>query len=114
MQKTTAAHARLEGLNLRLRRALGTMLERRGQRLAAQSQLLGSLGYRQVLGRGFALVRDSSGQPLHRATDVTDGARLDLEFADGHRTAMAGDTPAKAVPDKSTRGRPKTAQGSLF
>ncbi len=35
------------------------MLERRGQRLAAQSQLLGSLGYRQVLGRGFALVRDS-------------------------------------------------------
>ncbi len=41
------------GLNLRLRRALGTMLERRGQRLAAQSQLLGSLGYRQVLGRGL-------------------------------------------------------------
>ncbi len=114
LQKTVAARARLDGLNLRLQRAVKTLLERRGQRLATQSQLLGSLGYRQVLARGFALVRDGSGQPLHRAADIAAGARLDLEFADGHRTAIAGDTPAKAVPDKPARARPKTAQGSLF
>jgi exodeoxyribonuclease VII large subunit len=114
VQKTTVAHGRLEGLNLRLQRAITTLLERRGQKLAAQSQLLGSLGYRRVLARGFALVRDSNGQPLHRAADVTDGTRLDLEFADGHRSAIASDSPARAVPDKSARGRPKTAQGSLF
>jgi exodeoxyribonuclease VII large subunit len=114
VQKTTVARGRLEGLNLRLQHAVETMLERRAQKLAAQSRLLGSLGYRRVLARGFVLVRDSSGQPLHRAADVTDGTRVDLEFADGHRSAIAGDTPAKAVPDKSARGRPKTAQGSLF
>ncbi len=44
-------------------------------------------------------------------TDVTDGARLDLEFADGHRTAMAGDTPAKAVPDKSHARAPEDSAG---
>jgi exodeoxyribonuclease VII large subunit len=114
VQKTTTARGRLEGLDLRLQRAIATLLERRSQKLATQSQLLGSLGYRRVLARGFALVRDSSGQPLHRAADVTDGTRLDIEFADGHRTAIAGDMPARTVPEKSVRGRPKTAQGSLF
>ena len=113
-QKTLAAHGRLEGLDLRLRRAVAATRERRSQRLATQSQLLASLGYRQVLARGFALVRDSDGRPLHRASDVADGARLDLEFADGHRTATAGDAPAKAAPSKPVRAPPKTAQGSLF
>ena len=99
---------------MRLRRALAATLERRSQRLASQSQLLASLGYRQVLARGFALVRDSDGRPLHRAADVADGARLDLEFADGHRGATAGDAPAKAAPAKVVRPPRKTAQGSLF
>ncbi len=115
VQKTTVAHGRLEGLNLRLQRAITTLLERRGQKLAAQSQLLGSLGYRQVLARGFVLVRDISGQPLHRAADVTDRTKLDLDVRQWPSDRdPAGDMPAGAVPDKSVRGRPKTAQGSLF
>ncbi len=111
-QKVTTARQRLTGLDARLRRAATSGLERRGQRLAAQTQLLGTLGYRQVLARGFALVRDADGMPLHRAADVVDGARLDIEFADGHRSATAGE--AKAAPAKAVRARAKPTQGSLF
>jgi exodeoxyribonuclease VII large subunit len=109
--KAATARQRLEGLDARLRRAAASGLERHGQKLAAQSQLLGTLGYRQVLARGFALVRDAEGQPLHRAADVVNGARLDIEFADGHRSATAGDV-AKAAPAKAPRAKP--TQGSLF
>ncbi|QAY97305.1 exodeoxyribonuclease VII large subunit [Methylovirgula ligni] len=112
-QKVTTARQRLTGLDARLRRAAASGLERRGQRLAAQTQLLGTLGYRQVLARGFALVRDADGMPLHRAADVADGARLDIEFADGHRSATAGEA-TKAAPAKAVRARAKPTQGSLF
>ncbi len=113
-QKTAAARQRLEGLNARLRRGATTGLDRQGRRLATQAQLLGTLGYRQVLTRGFALVRDVDGRPLHRAADVTEGARLDIEFADGHRSATADEAATKAAPAKALHPRAKPTQGSLF
>ena len=97
-------------MEARLRRGVTAGLERQGQKLAAQSQLLGTLGYRQVLARGFALVRDADGRPLHRAADVAEGARLDIEFADGHRSATADADAAKAAPAKAPRPRPKPTQ----
>jgi exodeoxyribonuclease VII large subunit len=36
------------------------------------------------LQRGYAVVRDNDGQPLHAAAAVKTGAALDIEFADGH------------------------------
>jgi exodeoxyribonuclease VII large subunit len=113
-QKAATARQRLKGLEGRLRRAVRTRLEQKGQRLTARSQLLGSLGYRQVLARGFALVRDAEGRPLHRAADVAAGARLEIEFADARRSAIAGDAGATAAPAKIPRPRAKPTQGSLF
>jgi len=61
-------------------------------------------------------VRDEQGQPLHRAVDVIDRTRLDIEFADGHRTATAGarDSAPTAPATKAMRAPKKTSQGSLF
>jgi len=52
--------------------------------------LLAALSYRSVLARGFALVRNEAGHPLHAAADVEPGTRLELEFSDGRVAATAG------------------------
>ena len=84
--------------------------ERRVQRLTSADKLLNAFSYRAVLSRGFALVRDGKGFPLHAASAVTPGMSLDIEFADGRVGATA---------DKEPRGKAKTrggpaGQGSLF
>ncbi|MDB5649867.1 MAG: exodeoxyribonuclease large subunit [Hyphomicrobiales bacterium] len=129
-QTSTAARARLDQLRDRLLRASTNDRGRRVERLATLSKLLGSLGYGNVLARGFALVRDAAGQPLRSAKAIAPGDRLELEFADGRLGAVADGTPAsgggQAVPAKPTtvKAAPeKTAapkksapagQGSLF
>jgi exodeoxyribonuclease VII large subunit len=88
-------------------------------------QLLTALSYRSVLARGFALIRDEAGHPLHAAADVGPGARLELEFSDGRvgATADAG-RPVPVQPQQPSQAprqprRPKrvikpVGQGSLF
>ena len=85
-------------------------LERRRSRVESADKLLNAFSYRAVLSRGFALVRDGKGFPLHAASAVTPGMSLDIEFADGRVGATA---------DKEPRGKAKTrggpsGQGSLF
>jgi exodeoxyribonuclease VII large subunit len=101
-------------------RALAVYLARRRDRLASLSQLLTAYSYKGVLGRGFALVRDGSGTPLHAAAGVTPGMRLDIEFADG-RIAATAEATETAAPASAAKPRAKgggqaggSGQGSLF
>ena len=96
------------------RRALPALVARSRQRLDARTQLLNSLGYHNVLARGFTLTRDAEGRMLRRAADVHRGERLDIEFADGHVPAQAdgGDRKATASP-KRARARDEK-QGTLL
>jgi exodeoxyribonuclease VII large subunit len=116
---------RAQRLAERARRALLTVMQRLDARAAYSGQLLGALSYRSVLARGFALVRDEQGHPVHAAAGVGPGARLDLEFADGRVGATAdADRPAAARPAKPAATEPKPStpkrvvkpvgQGSLF
>jgi exodeoxyribonuclease VII large subunit len=116
---------RLALFHARLQPALAAGHARRTARLAGLAQLLGSLGYRNVLARGFALVRDADGHPLRAAAQVGDGMRLALEFADGRigatadGTAAPGDETTPVRPKAESPRRPKTrdggaGQGSLF
>jgi exodeoxyribonuclease VII large subunit len=109
----------------RSRRALATAMQRLEARVAHSGQLLGALSYRSVLTRGFVLVRDEQGHPVHAAASVGPGARLDLEFADGRVAATAdADRPPATRPAKPAASEPKPAapkrvvkpvgQGSLF
>ena len=105
-------------------RALATSTQRLSARVAHSGQLLNALSYRGVLARGFALVRDDAGHPLHAAASVGPGARMSIEFSDGRVGAIAEqDRPAVAQPTSAAR-EPKPApqrrmtkpvdQGSLF
>jgi exodeoxyribonuclease VII large subunit len=101
-------------------RAIAAALRRREAAVRSAGQLLASLGYRNVLARGFALVRDGDGRPLRSAGAVAAGARLDLEFADGHVGATADASPAtppkepKPRSQRPTKANPVRSQGTLF
>jgi exodeoxyribonuclease VII large subunit len=113
-ERAAAARRRLEALGARLVPSFGAYITVRRERLNALDQMRLSLGYTNVLARGYALVRDDSGRPLRRATDVEDGARLEIEFADGRRSAVAGPpAPGTKKPTVRKRAR-KGGQGSLF
>jgi exodeoxyribonuclease VII large subunit len=101
----------LEG---RLRRAFAEMQRRREARLVAATQLLGAVGYRSVLARGFALVRDPTGAPLPRVAAIAPGQALRIEFADGAIGATADGRGGEPIA-KRDKARPGGgAQGSLF
>jgi exodeoxyribonuclease VII large subunit len=120
---------RAQRLAERARRALLTAMQRLEARVAHSGQLLSALSYRGVLARGFALVRDAHGQPLHAAASVGPNAHLTIEFADGRvgATADANRPPATSTPDGASKAAPRDAktmaakrvvkpvdQGSLF
>jgi exodeoxyribonuclease VII large subunit len=129
-QKIARDRERVLRLAERARRALATTLQRLQARVGHSGQLLGALSYRSVLTRGFVLVRDEQGHPVHAAAGVGPGARLDLEFADGRVAATAdADRPAAAGPARPVSSEPNAGaskpaapkrvvkpagQGSLF
>jgi exodeoxyribonuclease VII large subunit len=110
-----AARRRLDALAARMKPGFDSRIAAHQARINSLEQVVASLDYRQVLVRGFALVRDENNKLLRRATDVVDCAPLDLEFADGHKTAVAtakkDSPPLKRVASKDRR---KREQGSLF
>jgi exodeoxyribonuclease VII large subunit len=58
--------------------------------LNAESKMFLSLSYKSVLARGYVVVRDAKGTPLHLASSVKPAAALTLEFSDGVVDAVAG------------------------
>lgn len=100
---------RLDALQTRLVRAGVRLTERRADRLAGLSGLLGSLSYRAVLARGYALVRDSDGRAIRAAAQVA--PHMTLEFTDGFVEVAPRDTPADgASPTGEATTPPKTAR----
>jgi exodeoxyribonuclease VII large subunit len=111
----TAGRERLIRLDRSRERAAAALIERARRKLDGQSKLLETLGYQNVLARGFTLVRGPDGAMLRRASEVKPGAALDIEFADGHIGAHADPRtrklePAAKEPRKPTDGK----QGTLL
>jgi exodeoxyribonuclease VII large subunit len=89
-------------------RALVTLLQRLDARVENSGKLLSALSYRGVLARGFALVRDEAGHPLHSADSVGPGARVEIEFADG-RVGATADADRAAPTAKRAPAQAKAA-----
>jgi exodeoxyribonuclease VII large subunit len=82
-------------------------VETRQRRLDGIGQLLASLSHKNVLERGFALVRDASGHLVRLAGDAQAAGQVELEFRDGRVAAsvgetVAGQTASNAPDDAST------------
>ncbi len=89
----------------RLMQAEKRCLRDTGQRLDNVSKLLRSLSYQGVLARGFAVVRDSAGKPLHMAAATAPGMEVEIEFQDGRREAVIDGQPSKPAPVNERQGR---------
>jgi exodeoxyribonuclease VII large subunit len=106
-------------------RAVRILIANRVARAERAGQLLAAFSYRGVLSRGFALVRDDTGNPLRAASSISSGMSLDIEFADGRVGAVAGaaaatSTPSRVAPASSPPAKSRKpggsggGQGSLF
>jgi exodeoxyribonuclease VII large subunit len=104
----------------RSQRCLDAQLDQRFARLERAEKLLAAFSYREVLKRGYALVRDEKGFPLRSATAIDAGKKLDIEMSDGRVRATAGQTfaapDAPVVPLRRRRSRSSggEGQGNLF
>jgi exodeoxyribonuclease VII large subunit len=110
---------RVTALIARARRCIDMQLDRRFARLERADKLLTAFSYREVLKRGYALVRDEQGRPLRSAAAITPPMRLDIEMWDGSVKAAAGEmtsAPARAPLTRRRRSRSPgdKGQGSLF
>ncbi|MCF1504572.1 exodeoxyribonuclease VII large subunit [Afifella sp. H1R] len=103
----------------------------RQERYDNACRLLETLSYKSVLGRGYAVIHEASGQTVTRADAMRTGMSYEVEFQDGRRPVVAGEggtpTPATGNPSESppsekpaaarkpakAKPAPK-AQGSLF
>lgn len=111
---------KVAALLARADQALTTTLSHRRLAVSAQDRVLQSLSYRNVLKRGYAVIRGEDDQPLTRAASVASGSALSIEFSDGRVLATAGEgqePPATPAAPKKKAARPEKKpgeQGSLF
>ena len=100
-------------------RAVHQLIAVRHARTERGGQLLAAFSYRSVLARGFALVRDTAGQPLRSAAAIGAGMPIEIEFADGRVGAHADDASSSASSGgEAAKPRPRrgggSGQGNLF
>ncbi|MGK2741366.1 exodeoxyribonuclease VII large subunit [Tepidicaulis sp. LMO-SS28] len=116
--RISQGEARTADMGERLARAQKRALGDLAARLQQSERLLESFSYKNVLGRGFALVRDGEGKPVHASAGLSAGEALEIEFAKEDRltvTVSSGGAPKpaqKKTPGPSAKGQPK--QGTLL
>lgn len=126
--QTGRARDRLGNLVRHADTAIRHQLTRARSELTAQERILQSLSYKNVLKRGYAVVRDEDDRPVSLAAALSVGAAISIEFADGRIGAVTGDdatppsssstssgaTPAKKRATKPAEPAAPPKQGSLF
>ncbi|WP_033069234.1 exodeoxyribonuclease VII large subunit [Thalassospira australica] len=92
------ADKEINDLATRMASAVKNVLNREAEGLARYDRLLESYSYRNVLKRGFAVVRDDVGNLIEDTADIVAGQGYDLEMRDGVTRVTAGtDGTAKAL-----------------
>ncbi len=116
-QQITRDRETIIRLSREARRGLDAQMQQRRQVLSAADKLLRAFSYQAVLERGFALVRDSDGQPVPTAAATEAGMAVCIEFADGRADAVIG-VKGKKKSSPASRGsgtgKPDGGQGDLF
>lgn len=82
-QRLPDLRRRLDDQKLRMKRAVDQGLARRKDRLVSETKLFGSLSYRSVLARGYAVLRGPTGQPLRGVQGLGANLQLEVEMSDG-------------------------------
>ncbi|SMX27762.1 Exodeoxyribonuclease 7 large subunit [Pelagimonas phthalicica] len=102
---------RLVTLSRRLDDSQNTRITDARAKLDALDRLRETLGYKETLRRGYAVVH-GDGNVVTSAADAKKASALEIEFADGRLAVGGGQTARK--PAKKPPNPPKPTQGSLF
>ena len=80
------------------------------------NRLLGSLSYKSILDRGYAVVRNAKDMPIASVEKVKSGEAFSVELKDGRIAAVAAGSDVKATPKKQpVKPKPdSSSQGDLF
>jgi len=117
LRRTAEAHRierdrlRLDQTAKRLESIWPRLIGDRQTRLAQMAALLESYSYQQVLARGFALVRDKSGQAVMTGAQAKGGDHWSVQFADAAIAVTVDGTPP---PRKEPPKKDDSRQGSLL
>jgi exodeoxyribonuclease VII large subunit len=108
--------AKLADAGAGLARSGARRLAELGTALEAKARMLESLGYHQVLARGYAVVRVDGRVTADPAQPH--GTALEIEFRDGRLAALAtpgsSPVPAPAAPRRKAKATDPDTQGSLL
>ena len=100
--------AEYEQLSARLSRVATGQAQGWSNRLQALERIRQTLGYKETLNRGYAVVR-GDGDVVTSAKAAKKAAALEIEFSDGRYAVGTGSAPRKAKPKETPPD-----QGSLF
>ncbi|MFW2542069.1 exodeoxyribonuclease VII large subunit [Primorskyibacter sp. 2E107] len=119
-REISAQTERLEAMGRRMDQAQARRIEQAQQRLEAVDRLRETLGYRETLKRGYAVVR-GDGAVVTTQIAAAQAQALEIEFSDGVLRVGGGDGPAPEPPrpKPAAKAKPKAKdvppeQGSLF
>lgn len=106
---------RLAGLAERLERSLPARLQAQRERLDRLDRMRQTLGYRETLKRGYAVVRGPDGVVTSQAKAAKQPG-LEIEFSDGALAVIPGGGGTSTSPAKPKAQKKKSGpeQGSLF
>ncbi|MEO9299126.1 exodeoxyribonuclease VII large subunit [Devosia alba] len=111
---TELRHARslLTPMSSRLRSGMTVRLSDCRKALSQADKMLASLSYRNVLARGYAVIKDADGNLVQERAGLSPGDAVAIEFADGAVPATIAGSP---VIKKKPRGQQDNgSQESLF
>ncbi len=121
-RRNREGRAALTLLAERLEQAPKARLERLAERLDRLDRMRQTLGYRETLRRGYAVVRDAQGRLVTQAARAQAAEALEIEFHDGRAAVRpagpaGGATPPKEAAQPARKrgaGTLPPEQGSLF
>ncbi len=110
-----------KGLASGFGQAARTSVERRRLRLDGLERLRLTLGYRETLARGYAVIRAQSGVVITNVAAAKTAAALEIEFQDGRLSVATGKGPQGETAGRGRLKKPKSrkkpdpdGQESLF
>ncbi|RUL96187.1 exodeoxyribonuclease VII large subunit [Rhizobium chutanense] len=114
--QTDRSRERLGNLSRHADTAIRHQLTRARAELSAQDRVLQSLSYKNVLKRGYAVIRDEDNRPVSQAASLSAGMGIAIEFADGRVGAMTteGGVPPAGAKKRGAKPADAPKQGSLF
>jgi len=96
--------------------AFENQVSRTKARYEQAHRLLGSLSYKSILERGYAVVRNAKDTPIASIEKIRSGDAFSVELKDGRISAVAAGGDAKPIAPKKPAKKPDepTSQGDLF